>query len=164
MKKLLIALTALVALAIPASSKAATWVTNPTCTATTTTLTCTGRAAGLHPKEMFGLGPLEAGIQGEVHYFCADPAFEWIWFGGPYPAPPDFEYLAAGTAVRNGQTFSIQYPPNPSPDAMLAQVLCTSGVWTRDTNYYNVRVVVGWGFGSATPVTALEAPIGTVSP
>jgi hypothetical protein len=35
-------------------------------------------------------------------------------------------------------------------------------VYTRDPNYYNVSVAIGFGFGSGHAVVLLETPIGTV--
>jgi hypothetical protein len=162
MKKLLITSTALVALAIAAGANAATkWLTYPSCAATSTSLTCTGRAASIQPKVMAGLGPAEAAISGDVHYTCADPFFEFVWRGDPFPAPADIEYLMS-TEIRSGKTFSSQYSPTDVPPALTPQAFCTSGLWTRDPNYYNVSVSLGYGFGSATPVTSLVASIGTV--
>src|SRR5919202_1633845 len=70
---------------------------------------------------------------------------------------------AATTKYENGRPFSIHYDAPYSPPTMNAGAQCLSGLWARpDLNYYNVDVKVGWGWG-ATPVTALDAPIGTVS-
>jgi hypothetical protein len=164
MKRFVITIGALLALAVPASSSAAGsahWITDPTCTATLTALACTGQAAGVQPKSISGLGPLVAGIQGEIHYTCLDPFFPVIFFGFP-PQGADRYFATAG--FHNGQTFSVQFVAPPSPPELFAQVQCTSGLWTRDPNYYNVRVVVGWGLGSFAPIEALEAAVGNVSP
>lgn len=110
---------------------------------------------------MPGLGPAVAAISGEVHYTCADPFFEFVWSGFPFPAPADIEYLMS-TEIENGKAFSMQYAPSDLPPALTPQAFCTSGLWTRDPNYYNVSVSLGYGFGSATPVTTLVASIGTV--
>ena len=166
MRRFSIAVGALLACALAASSTAAgstKGFTDPTCTATATGLTCTGKAAGVQPRSIFGLSSVEAGIKGEVHYTCTDPVFEVLFFGFPTLAPPDYRYLA-GADFHNGRTFSVEFLPPPNPPGMLNAYLCLSGEWTRDPSYYNVKVVVGWGFGSATPIEAREAPIGTVSP
>jgi hypothetical protein len=162
MTKLIFTIAALLALAIPASSSAvdtARWLTDPTCTATTTTLTCTGRAVGLQRPNNNPLGSLDAAIFGEVHYICSEPVFTAI--------EPRFGRLlaVASTEVQNGQTFSIEVSPRPTPTSLTARAACFSGIWTRDPNYYNVSVAIGWGLGpDGFEVTALEAPIGTVSP
>lgn len=170
MTKLMITMAArlvalLMLLALPATSSAAgsaRWTTYPACTGTATALTCTGKAAGVQPRFYPGLSPVEAAIRGEVHYTCTDPVFQSIFYG--YPTfGPTVAYLAS-TGFHNGKTFSIEFLPPPGPPGMLANATCLSGQWTRDPNYYNVRVAVGWGFGSATPIEALEAPLGTVSP
>lgn len=167
MFKLVTAMAALLALAVPAGSSAAgspRWITVPTCTATTTALTCTGRAAGVHPKFISGLSAVATGIQGEIHYTCTDPVFEAFFFGSPLPIPPDWQYLVAPIGdFRNGETFSVEFLPPPNPPGLSNALYCLSGVWTRDPNYYNVRVDVGWGFGSFAPIEALEAFIGSVS-
>jgi hypothetical protein len=162
-----VTMAALLALAMPASSNATgspRWSTDPTCTATTTALTCSGKAAAVQPQTIIGLSSVEAGIKGEVHYTCADPAFESIFFGFPGLGPVEDRYLASGD-FHNGRTFSVQFAPPSAPLGITAGYACFSGQWTRDPNYYNVRVVVGWGFGSATPSEALAAAsVGTVSP
>jgi hypothetical protein len=161
-------MAALLALAVPAVSNAARsarWLTDPSCTATTAALTCTGKAAGVRPKFISGLSAVTTGVQGEIHYTCTDPVFETFFFGSALPVPLDIQYLAAPIGdFRNGETFSVEFLPPPNPPGMFNAFYCLSGVWTRDPVYYNVRVVVGWGFGSATPIEALEAAVGTVSP
>jgi hypothetical protein len=161
MRKLLIFSAMVLALALPAaSSGAGHWIGYPSCSATTSAITCTGTAAGLHPQSMPGLGRVEAAIEGEVHYTCSDPVWQFIFYGFPVQTVLGTHVLAA-VEVRNGKPFSIQYAPPATPTADMALVLC-QGTWTRDPNYYNVRVALGWGFGGAVSVTALEASIGTV--
>jgi hypothetical protein len=169
MKTLVITMGALLALAVPASSSAAgsaRWITDPTCTATTTALTCTGQAAGVvQPKD--NPYPVVAGIQGEIHYTCSSPIadFETSFFGFPREDHAN-AYLVDDAYFHNGQTFSVEFlaPPNPRYLTALFSCAIRLGVWIRDPLYYNVRVVVGWGFGGATPVEALEGAVGTVSP
>jgi hypothetical protein len=165
MAKLGITTAVLLALALPAGSNAAgsaRWVAQPSCTATTTVLSCTGRAAGVHPQAIAGLGPVEAGIRGEVHYTCVDPMFQAIFYGYPVDAP-SVGYFAE-TAFHNGNAFSIDFTPPEQPLDMSAQDQCLSGQWIRDPNYYNVSVAVGWGFGSYNPIEALSASTRTVLP
>jgi|SwirhirootsSR2_FD_contig_41_6575173_length_696_multi_2_in_0_out_0_1 hypothetical protein len=167
MRTLVITVGALLALAISASASAADttrWVTDPSCSATTTTLTCTGRGAGLQRPNNnplgVGLGPPEAAILGEIHYICSGSfgSFTVRQSGGP------FDETLSSTAFQNGQTFSIEHSPLSEPFGMGAQVVCAAagGVYTRDPNYYNVSVAIGFGFGSGHAVVLLETPIGTV--
>jgi hypothetical protein len=166
MRTLVITFGALLALAIPASSSAADttrWVTEPSCSATTTTLTCTGKAAGLQRPNNYPLpvvlSPPEAAILGQVHYTCHGPFGEGLTIsqsGGP------FDETLTSTAFHNGQTFSLEYSPPSEPWGMTAGNICIGGVWTRDPNYYDVSVAIGFGFGSGFAVVLLEAPIGTV--
>lgn len=72
MKRLLLAIglaaAAVLALTVPATAGAVghpVWVTKPTCTATMTGLTCTGRAAGVQPPYLDGYGPVEAAISAQ---------------------------------------------------------------------------------------------------
>jgi hypothetical protein len=151
-------------LAVPATSGAADqgrWMTYPTCTATST-LTCSGKAAIAKPQPMPGNGAPIAAIIAQVRYTCSDPQFDLFWpsllqssLGGPY---------VATTLFHNGQTFSIPYSPPSQPDGSTAAAACRVSYVRNDPNYYNVSVVVGWGFGGGLPITVLEAAIGTVSP
>jgi hypothetical protein len=163
--------TMLVALTvIPASASAADttrWLTDPSCSATTTTLTCTGKGAGLQRPNNnplgVGLSPPEAAILGEVHYTCSNGSISFT-VSEPAMGPAAFDRALAATAFHNGLTFSIEASPLPEPATMLFQVGCgfIGGAWTRDPNYYDVSVAIGFGFGSGTAVVLLEAPIGTV--
>jgi len=173
MRTLVITVGALLALAISASASAADttrWVTDPSCSATTTTLTCTGRGAGLQRPNNnplgVGLGPPEAAILGEIHYICSGSfgSFTVRQSGGPF----DLRTLTS-TAFHNGQIFSIEYSPASEPFGMAPAVFCFNpltnvpGVWTRDPNYYDVSVAIGFGFGAPSgAVVLLETPIGTV--
>jgi hypothetical protein len=155
------------ACAFAASSSAfaaAKWPGDPTCTATTTALTCTGKAAGLHPRFIYGLSPVEVAIKGEVHYTCTDPVFDFDFYGGPTNAPLDHRYLAATFDFHNGKTFSVEFVPPAGPPGISALAACPGGYSRPDLNYYDLKLVVGWGFGSGTPIEALAASIGTVSP
>lgn len=165
MRRFVITMAALLALAVATSSRAAGsahWTTQPRCAATTTSLTCTGRGSGVQPQFIFGLGAVQAGITGEVRYTCSDPVFEAVFSGFP-PDAPGSGYFAE-TDFHNGRPFSSQFSPPSAPPDLGAQILCVSRQWTRDPVYYNVRVAVGWGFGSYSPIEGLDASIGTVSP
>ena len=156
MTKLFLASAALLALAVPSSASAAPrWLDSPTCTATTTTLTCTGKAVGVRRLNKDVLPERVAAIFGEVHYTCSDPVFTSL---------PEFPYWnLAWSAYRNRQTFSMEFTPPATPTSLKALFNCF-GTWRRDPNYYNVRVGVGWGLNpDAFEVTALEARLGTVS-
>ena len=173
-KLLVTMLLALTAAVIPASSSAADttrWVTEPSCSATTTTITCTGKGAGLQRPNNNPLGhnlsPPQAAILGQVHYTCTIPdlgSFTISQSGGPF----DLRTLTS-TAFHNGQIFSIEYSPASEPFGMAPAVFCFNpltnvpGVWTRDPNYYDVSVAIGFGFGAPSgAVVLLETPIGTV--
>jgi hypothetical protein len=165
MGKFVITMAALLAVAMATSSRAAGsghWITQPRCTATTTALTCTGRASGVQPRFIVGLGAVEAGITGEVHYMCGDPVFQAIFYGFP-PDAVDVGYFAE-SGFHNGRRFLVEFSPPSEPLDRGARIRCLSGEWTRDPGYYNVRVAVGWGFGSYSPIGALDAFVGTVSP
>jgi hypothetical protein len=165
MRKFVITMAALLAFALATSSRAAGsghWTTQPRCTATNTGLTCAGRAAGVQPQFIVGLGPVQAGITGEVRYTCSDPVFVSVLFGFP-PDAPAVGYLSEAD-FHNGHPFSVPFLPPSEPLDMGARNSCLSGEWTRDPAYYNVRVAVGWGFGSYSPLEVLSARIGTVSP
>ena len=145
------------------------WIAFPTCTANTTTLTCSGSAAGvspLNPAGLPGLGEAVVGLFGAVRYSCSDPVFDFVerGFGTPATGP-----LASITfhrsqpfAVSYRGMFTISYSPLATPSALMALATC-QGDWTRDPNYYEVSVDIGWGLGSALPITALAGPIGTVA-
>jgi len=170
MKRVLVALIAALAsllmLALPATSGAAGqdgWLSYPTCTATATALSCSGRAAIARPRPVPGLSPLMAGVIAQAHFTCTDPE-PWGLF---WPTLGDLQFQYVGAAViQNGQTFSVEIPSTDFyPSTITAAAHCMFGEYVRDDpNYYNVSVVLGWGFGSATPITVQEAPIDTVSP
>jgi hypothetical protein len=171
MKKLIIAIAAVTVLAVPASSSAvgsARWVTYPTCTATTTTITCTGRAAGVQPQSMGDLGAVEVALHAAVDYTCnSDPPFVWVFSGFPDFLSGDApENIQVAATFQNGRVFSLQFTPAPNPPGITPNAMCSiaGGYWTRDSNYYNVDVRIGWGQNNPAPtILALQAPIGTVS-
>jgi hypothetical protein len=152
------------ALTLPAAATggSARWLSYPTCGATTSSITCTGRAAALHPRTMPQLGAVSAVIEGEVHYTCSDPVWEFVFVGFPTFTVLG-PHMLASVDAENGKTFSITYAPLPTPIQSAALAGC-QGTWARNPSYYNVRVALGWGFGGAVTVIAAEAPIGTVSP
>jgi len=117
MKRTIVAIGTVLVLAVPASSGAANpdarWLTYPTCSATATTLTCTGRAVVANPRAVYGLGELQAAIIGSLRFTCPDPVFDLFW-----PIVGDLRYQwAASTTFHNGQTFTMSvarsqlYPP-----------------------------------------------------
>jgi len=165
MKRTIVAIGTVLVLAVPASSGAANpdarWLTYPTCSATATTLTCTGRAVVANPRPVYGLGELQAAIIGSLRFTCPDPVFDLFW-----PIVGDLRYQwAASTTFHNGQTFTMSVARSQLyPATVTAQAACLDSYTQVDPTWYDVSVVVGWGFGSATPITALEAPFGTISP
>jgi hypothetical protein len=141
--------------AAPTPSGSPRWIVQPTCTATTSELTCTGKAAGVVPKQLDDFSPIEVGITGRVDYSCNNPVFPVSWIG--------FANEAIGVdAFHNGQTFTATATPPAIPPVNIAQVFCHDD-FTRDPNYYDIHVKVGWGYGSGHSVTALDATIGTVT-
>jgi hypothetical protein len=164
MRHFVITVAVFLAFAMASTSRAAAsghWSTQPRCTATTASLRCTGRASGVQPQFIFGLGAVQAGITGDVRYTCSDPVFDAVFSGFP-PDAPGAGYFSEAD-LHNGRTFVVEFSPPSEPLDLGARLLCLSGQWTRDPVFYNVRVAVGWGFGSYTPLEALSAPIGTVS-
>jgi hypothetical protein len=176
MKGLVLTAAAFLALTVPAAAGAAghpVWVTYPTCTATpnatatTSDLTCTGRAAGVQPQSLPDLGPVQAAIYGHVHWLCLDadgnPLDDFIGtanfrLGDLLPFAVDFH---------NGQVFTIPFTPSSYDFGSFFVTSCPGGIIQdpSDLSYYDVRVAIGWGFGAPSgPQIALEAPIGTVSP
>jgi hypothetical protein len=165
MRKLIVAIAMLVALAVAAGASAAgsaRWIDYPTCTATSAALTCSGRAAGVQPRVLSGLG-VETVISGRVRYTCTNPLADFFYVGPLYPYQVGDPLISAG--FKNGTPFSVEFTPPAAVPYSAAQAWCGAGTWIRDPSYYDVHVQVGWGiFGSATPVIALDAAIGTLSP
>jgi hypothetical protein len=163
MRRYVITTAALLAFATAGNSRAAGsahWTAEPLCAATGMTLTCTGKAAGVQPQVVAGLGPVGAGVTGEIRYTCSDPVFDSVFSGFPADAP-GIGYFGE-VDFHNGHSFSVGFSPPNEPSDLGARILCTSGEWTRDREYYHVRVAVGWGFGSYSPIEGLSSSIGTV--
>jgi hypothetical protein len=131
------------------------WIASPTCRATTTSITCAGKATGLavHDPDW----PPTPAIFGRVVYTCAeDPSVRGLnGTEGP---------LFEGGSVQNGRQFSVRYTPGPTPDVLEDPngPGCPSGNWNRDPSYYNVSV----GIAQSDPNNfVLFSPLlGTVSP
>lgn len=140
---------ALLALAIPTTASAVgspRWVNYPTCTATTSALTCSGKAAGVQPQSIFGVGRVQAGIFGHVHWLCTDPVFDFIGSGNILLQ----DLLSQPVDIHNGQAFTIHFTPS-SYDFDFAHLQgCTGGyiLDPSDPSYCDVSVAVGWGIGS----------------
>jgi hypothetical protein len=160
MRKLLMILIGVLALVVPAGAIAAgspKWTAYPSCTASTTTLTCTGRAVAVHPQSMPNLGPLGVAVFGRLLYTCLEPYFQTDWSGSFLNGN-----VLSSVNYKSGRSFSISYDAPYSPPTMNAGAQCLSGLWARpDSNYYDVDVKVGWGWGGSA-IEALDAPIGTV--
>jgi hypothetical protein len=166
MKRLIGIFASVVALAVPVASHAAgspRWVTYPSCTATASALTCTGRAAGVQPDFIGGLGYTEVALWAGVDYTCLDPYFETLWFGIPLA-----NFVQAVIPFHNGSRFTVTFAPPPDgpggPMGLVAE--CSVGPWLRgpDLNYYGVRLGIGWALSepAGLGIEALSAPIGTV--
>lgn len=143
----------------PTQNGAAKWLTYPSCSASGSALTCTGRASGvqrpLNNPAGVGLSPLQAGVAGRIHYVCSYPVF------GGYESGYQSDYIGA-VDIKNGATFTVTVTPNGTPSDWLALNSCW-GLWTRDTSYYEVSIDIGWGFGSGREATVLTGPVGNVA-
>jgi hypothetical protein len=163
-KRAIITIAALLALGVTATSSAAdtaTWIRYPTCTATTTALSCTGRAAGLKVNDP-NWAPL-AELWAVVRYSCSEDPQVSGYTGAD-------GHFAASRSALNGLTFSLTYAPGIAPTYAYAAdgrfftdptLACPSGNWIRNQNYYDVSVAISQGFW-ATHV--LSAYLGTVTP
>jgi hypothetical protein len=164
MRRTISVIACVLMLALPASSDAVDargrWLTYPTCTATTTTVRCTGRAVVANPQPIYGLGPLGAAIIGSLRFACPNPVFDLFW---PFVENLRYQWVT-GTLLQNGQTFTMSAARNQLyPGTLTAAAACPDTYIQVDPTWYDVSVVVGWGFGSATPITVLEAPFGTIA-
>jgi hypothetical protein len=140
----------------------ARWVTYPTCTATSSTVACTGRVVGIPRPNNNPLGTglsrvVQAGLTVRVRYDCADSGVTIFSV---------FEDQVASVEIQNGQTFTISHSPDPFPGSLAAFFSCDGlGEYLRDPSYYEVSVDIGWGFGAPSgAVTILTGPIGTITP
>jgi hypothetical protein len=159
MKKFISILGATLGIAISAGASTAAsqpkWVSIPRCSATTTNLTCSGKATGLDVRDPF-LPPTPA-IFGRVAYTCAqDPTVT----GSTGTAEPLFE----GGFVKNGRTFSVKFAPGPTPEVLDNPdgPGCPSGVWTRNPSYFNVSVAIAQT--DASNFVLFSPLLGTISP
>jgi hypothetical protein len=150
MKSLVPALTLAIALALSAAGQAAPrgakWVKYPTCTATSTTLTCTGSAVGIKAPFV-----LVAQVWLTVNYTCVENGFVGA------------STEATGTTIKNGKAFNLTFVPAGFPVGPegIYQDECPSQNWTReDLSSYGVIVLAG----GDEIVHALEARLGTISP
>jgi hypothetical protein len=153
------------ALIVPATATAAEkWLDYPSCTATSTTLTCTGKAAGIARPFNNPLGAglssqVEASISARVHYTCADPLSDFYLGPSRYALTDHW----GAVPIKNGERFTLSLSPDEQPSDLGALFRCWSGLWTRDPNYYFVSVDVGWGPDAPSGgVVLLTGPIGTV--
>jgi hypothetical protein len=157
-------------LALPASASGEAplkgkWLDYPSCTATADALTCSGRAAGIprlnnNPLETEqGLGAPTVAVFAAIRFTCLNNPFPFVVLDVPFAFAP-----RVAAPFQNGQSFALTFSAPPGPQSLGAQAGCFSGIWERDPNYYDVRVAIGWGYGSCCPVSALEAQIGTVVP
>ena len=131
------------------------WVSLPRCSATATALTCTGKATGLDVHDP-NLGPTPA-IFGRVSYSCTDdPSVT----GSTGTSEPLFE----GGRAQNGKAFIVRFAPGSTPEVLDDPdgPGCPSGVWTRDSRYFNVSVAIAQS--DASNFVLFSPTIGTVSP
>jgi hypothetical protein len=142
MKRLAQALIIVCALIVPASATAKTtarWLSYPACSATSTTLTCTGSATGL--SAVPGRPSLVPMIFTQAHYTCAENP-NALGF-----APNASQAAAFGAPVKNGRRFTVSFTPPALPVDSLPSldpaVDCPSGNWTREPDYSWVDVGIG---------------------
>jgi hypothetical protein len=148
----------LVGLVAPASTTAsppgAKWVVYPTCTATSTTLTCTGSAVHIGDPYL-----LRAVVWTEVWYTCHGGVNDGI----PFPSTKVTE-----APMKNGKPFTITLVVDPTDASGFGDSHaedCPGGSWLReDPNYYDVVVQAGISQGGAEFGGALFANLGTISP
>ena len=135
------------------------WITEPICTATMTTLSCTGRAAGVQARRHYPIiadpGPPAVALFVAVRYLC-------LANGSTFTSIPQHNAPRTTTTFHNGQSFTIDVSP---PDTLPATPACLfPSFYVRLPGYFDVRVEIGWAFGSCCPLTLLRADIGTVMP
>jgi hypothetical protein len=107
---------------------------------------------------MPNLGPRGVALFARLLYTCLEPYYQTDWSGSATSG-----FVLASSDVQNGRAFAIQYEAPYSPPTMNAGAQCLSGLWARpDPNFYDVHVKIGWAWGGPA-VTALDAPVGTVS-
>jgi hypothetical protein len=151
-----------VARAQGAATKTARWLTYPTCTATSSTLTCTGKAGGIsrpntNPFYPGSNSPVQASITTQVLYTC----------DGVVGVNAT---LYAAAYVHSGETFTFSMTPDPWPNTGV-HFWCGSPEITWIPIFYDVSVGVGWEIGPPSSgldaperLLVLTGPIGTVSP
>lgn len=140
------------------AADSARWVSGPTCTATATTLTCTGRAAGIQPDQHYpivpGSGPLKVGLFAAVKYLC-------LATGATVTSVPPFRSPVNAASYRNGELFTLAFSPSEVGPA----VACPFPTgYLRLPGYFDVHVAIGWGYGSCCQLDALREDFGTVMP
>jgi hypothetical protein len=136
----------------PASGKqSARWIRYPTCSATATTLTCTGSAIGIGDPYL-----LRAVVWTTVWYTCLDDGL----------VVPSTKVTEA--PMRSGKPFTVALVVSATDASGFGDTHgdeCPSGNWLRqDPNYYDVVVQAGISQGGAEFGGALFANLGTISP
>jgi hypothetical protein len=119
MKKLASLVAVVAALVVTATAGAvpgshAMWIGTPTCSATTTTLTCSGKAAGFDPRPT-----TYAELAASVMWKCDGADI----FTNAYTGEAQF------TTIHNGESFEISWTPPAVPPEQPSG--CLSGTWTR---------------------------------
>jgi hypothetical protein len=142
MKRCALALSVACGLIFASSATATTsakWLSFPTCSATTTTLTCAGSATGVRSSR--GRPPLVPMIFTQAHYTCAENPDALGY------APNPDQAAAFGAPVHNGRRFTVSFTPPQLPVGSLPSldpaVDCPSGNWTREPDYRSVDVGIG---------------------
>jgi hypothetical protein len=151
-----------VARAQATATDTAKWLTYPTCTANSSTLTCTGKVGGIsrpntNPFYPGSHSPVQASITTQVLYTC----------DGVVGVNAT---LYAAAYVHNGERFTFSIAPDSLPNTGM-HFWCGSPEIAWIPIFYDVSVGIGWEIGP--PFSGLDAPqrllvltaaIGTVSP
>lgn len=114
MKRLLFLSILVLSLSVPAVASATNWKGTPSCTATTTTLSCSGKAVGLG-NQLPAFGELSA----QVMWKCDGAEIFTSTSSGQ----------AQIVAIRNNEAFSIGWTPPALPPEQPSG--CASGTWIR---------------------------------
>ena len=127
----------------------------PTCTATATSLTCTGSAVNVRNPPWLPVAVITA----ITYYTC---------LGGTNDGLVVESVKVGSASMKNGKPFTVTLavdPTDPSGVGDSHSTECEGGSWLRlDPNYYNVTVQAGISYGGYEFGGALFAHLGTISP
>jgi hypothetical protein len=120
----------------------ARWIGTPTCSATATTLTCSGKVAGLDPRL-----PADGNFYAEIFWKCDGADIYTL-------TSNSIEYFTPS----NGQTFQVSWTRPAAPPQ--APSGCASGTWIPWDGflgqpgivYFPVSLVIGQSSDGGTPL------------